>query len=148
MAEYATVRLAGARELDAMLKRLPKHLGERVLVNAVRAGAQVVRAEAKARAPVKTGRLRANIIARRAKGRGAAVTVSVGPSRKAWYGRLVEFGTVTTGARPFLRPAFESTKRAALDRIGERLGRNIERAAVKLAGPLAKSGLVRRRRRR
>jgi len=58
----------------------------------------------------------------------------------------LEFGTSIMSARPFFRPAFERTKIAALQEIGNKLGKGIEDRAAKLAGPLAKSGLIKKRR--
>ncbi len=158
-------RIEGAAELDRVLKLLPKAIGERVLANAVRAGAKIIRDEARAKAPVRVsgglirlgkksskgripGFLRANIITAKAR-RGTSsdsVTIHVGPSRKAFYGLFQEFGTRFHSARPFLRPAFDNNVEKAIKVIGIKLGKDIERAAVKLAGPLAKSGLVKRRR--
>lgn len=46
----------------------------------------------------RTGNLRANIV---------AVKNFVGTTRRAFYGRFVEFGTRRAAARPFLRPALE-----------------------------------------
>jgi len=58
------------------------------------------------------------------------------------------FGTVVQhpgqSADPFFTPAFDANIGPALQAIGKSLGRGIERAAKRLAGPLAKSGLKRR----
>ncbi len=50
-------------------------------------------------------------------------------------------------ARPWLRTAIDANINTAINAIGKALGRSIERAAVKLAGRFAKSGLAARRRR-
>jgi HK97 gp10 family phage protein len=46
----------------------------------------------------------------------------VGPlqtvNRDAYYWRFVEFGTAKMSARPFMRPAFNAKRKAALDAIG------------------------------
>ena len=159
-------RIEGAAELDRVLKRLPKAIGERVLANAVRAGAKIIRDEARAKAPVRVGGnlirlgkrsskgrlpgfLRSQIITAKArKGTSSdSVTIHVGPSTKAFYGLFQEFGTRNHPAKPFLRPAFDGNVEKAIKGIGVKLGKDIEKAAVKLAGPLARSGLVKRRRR-
>lgn len=140
-------RLEGAKELDRVLGKLPKQLRGRVLTRAVRGGANIVRKEMRGRAPVETGRLRDNIVTRARRDRGASVTVSVGPARRTFYAGFIEFGTRFLPARPFLRPAFETVKFAALEEIGKRLGTEIEKAAVKLAGSFATSGLKAKRRR-
>lgn len=51
----------------------------------------------------------------------------------AWYWRFVEFGTSQQNARPFLVPAFESTKYAAAHKIKGDLRKGIERTARRLA---------------
>jgi len=139
-------RIEGAAELERALRQLPSKIGEQVLTNALRAGGRIVQAEAKLRAPVGSGKLRDSIIVRkRRRRRGAALTVQVGPSGEGFYGMFLEFGTRSSSPRPWLRPAFDATKEQALDKIGDSLGKAVEKAAVRLAGPLAKSGLVRRR---
>ncbi len=50
-------------------------------------------------------------------------------------------------ARPWLRTAVDANINTAINATGKALGRSIERAAVKLAGRFAKSGLAARRRR-
>jgi HK97 gp10 family phage protein len=158
--ERSTIR--GAKELDAVLKKLPPAIAKKVLPGAVMTGAQVVRRAAKARAPdsgapaklrkrkataKNYGKLKDNIIARRdRRDMSASVTVRVGIGRAFW-GIFSEFGTSKQSARPWFRPAWEESKRRALDAIGKSLGRRLEKAAVRLAGPFAKSGLARRRRR-
>lgn len=129
----ARIRLKGARDLDAALRRLPERTAARVTGNAVAAGARAIRDEAKARVPVETGELRDAIVVRRARGRAGQVFVGFlkPTSRRA---HLTEFGTSKASARPFMRPAFAAKTAEALRRIGRVLGRGIEREAAKLAG--------------
>jgi len=159
------VHIRGAREMEQVLQQLPDYIAKRVVNGALRKGAAVVLDAARARAPVgqeskgrvrlrvtkkgkvsvsNYGKLKLNLrivnIPPSKTSHSAAVAVSVG---KAFWGLFVEFGTRFMRARPFMRPAFESTKYQALDVIGKALGEGIEKAAVKLAGPLAKSGLKR-----
>jgi hypothetical protein len=60
-----TVRVQGLRELEAALKAYPARLQRRALNAAMRAGAREVLQEVKARAPVRTGALRRNVVAKR-----------------------------------------------------------------------------------
>jgi len=151
-----SVHIRGAKELEHVLKQLPTHIAERVLKNAVRAGANVIRDEAKQLAPVSSeshrnwkgrtvprGILRASIKTMFVKHSKSSVAFAVGLSRKSWgfYGRFLEFGTSKMKPSPWLRPAFDAKGREALDAIGKALGRGIERAAKRLAGPLRRSGL-------
>lgn len=144
-------RIQGVREVDRVLKLMPREIAEKALVAALRKGAKIIRDEAETRAPVATGRLKENIRVRKARGRGASATVTIGPTRKvAHIGMFAEFGTATQAARPWLRPAFDQTAPAALVKFVNEIGKTVERAAVRLAGSFAKSGLAgpRRRRRR
>lgn len=161
-----TVRITGAREMEAVLRQLPQHIAKQALTKALRAAAEPILDEARALAPVgqeSKGRVRLRTT-RRGKvaianygklklslriatvpasqtPHSATVAVSVG---KAFWGLFVEFGTRFMSARPFLRPAFEAKKTEALNRLGKALGDEIEKAATKLAGLYAKSGLRRK----
>lgn len=48
-----------------------------------------------------------------------------------YYWKYLEFGTSRMGAKPFMRPAFESSKQSAVDRIAEALRSQIDKAAAK-----------------
>ena len=50
----------------------------------------------------------------------------------AYYWRFLEFGTSKLSAKPFLRPAFEAKKDAAVDAIKAKLAEAIEKTAAKL----------------
>lgn len=141
-----TFRLEGAKDLEKVLKGLPNQVRGRTLRTAAMAGAGEIRKAARQTAPVgETGTLRASIVARQDKDskNRHGVTVKVGPSRAGFYGLFHEFGTAALAPRPWLRPAWEAAKGRALNRIGDSLGKAIEKAARRLAGPLMKSGLVR-----
>lgn len=143
--------ITGAKDLDKLLKRLPGKIAGRILQSSLRLGAMVIVRDARTRAPSLTGTLRANIVARKtasAKRSGASAEITIGPTQDAFWGMFQEFGTRHHPARPWLRPAFEGSKRAALDKTGKSLGMKIEKMAQKLAGSFAKSGLKSRRRRR
>lgn len=143
--------ITGAKDLDKLLKRLPGKVAGRILQSSLRVGAMVIVKDARTRAPVGTGTLRREIVARktsRAKASGKSAEVTIGPTQDAFWGLFQEFGTRFHPPHPWLRPAFEASKRAALDKTGKSLGMKIEKAAEKLAGSFAKSGLKARRRRR
>jgi len=143
-----TMRIEGAKELDRVLKKLPKKIRGKVLRQALMAGAGVIRKAMRQRAPVLTGKLKMSIAARRdraAERGGASVAVKVGPLGRGFYGMFTEFGTSRQPARPWARPAFEESKRAALDKTGGQLGKAIEREAARLAGPRVR-GKTRQRR--
>jgi HK97 gp10 family phage protein len=130
------VDITGVAELQATLSRLPGNLQEKLGVKAIFAAAKVIRDEVKARAPIRKsaagesgkritagkaemrypGNLKAHITRRRVrKGSGTIVAYEVGPNARAWYGRLVELGTMTAGARPFMRPALDAKGAEAIE---------------------------------
>lgn len=106
-----TVDLSGEKELISELKKLEAATRAKYLQAAIMAGAEVVRKEASARAPKRTGRLAANIITE-IEGNTSAdrASVKIGPSKEAFYGMFVELGTSKMSARPFLRPAIDAKK--------------------------------------
>lgn len=61
--------------------------------------------------------------------------VEIGPDRRFFYGYFFEFGTVRLPARPFARPAFDTTQREALAILERELTAVIMRAAEKGATP-------------
>ena len=160
MSEYGTIEIKGLRELDYNLKQLPLKIQKKVLRQAVRAGATVIRKEARKNIkglPEKTGTLRKSIsIAKSRESIPHNPIFTIGPSNKGWYGHLIEYGFTATGpkkkgltyrdsrarahkfgkhvpAKPWLRPAFDTTVKKVIQQMGKRLGIGIEREAAKLA---------------
>ena len=73
-------------------------------------------AEARRRAPVDTGYMRASIAERSGvQGRTVWAETSVG----AEYAAFVEYGTSTQAPQPFMRPAFEQAKGVFVQMIGQ-----------------------------
>ena len=98
-------QLTGARELEAVLKQLPKEIGEKVLVAATRAGANVVRKDALARLEAggvsKRGGPRndpALVIVRDRKS-AASVTLKLAIHKRRFYLMFREFGTAPHSIR-------------------------------------------------
>lgn len=92
-----TVKLEGARELQAKLQELDKKVAKKVTRQALREGAKIVAAEAKTLAPVRSGNTRKAIKVRagRSKKDYISVLVSVGSkwfTGKEFYAAFVEFG--------------------------------------------------------
>ena len=152
----ATTRsgITGAKELERLLKKLPGKLAERELTSAARAGANVIRKEARARAPrgsdpsaasQKFGSLRKNIRVTRVKKTSRSVEMAI-HNGKAFWGGFLEWGTKNIAARPWMTPAFDTSAQPALTKVGERLGKGIEKVAKELAGPLSKISRGTRRR--
>jgi HK97 gp10 family phage protein len=108
-------RIDGLNETRKLLKDLPRKLQTGALRSGLRAGAKIVRDEARTLVAVKTGGLKRSIriIARRMK--KGTITVSVGSSLK--YAHLLEYGTVRTRANPYLRPALDGKASAAVNAV-------------------------------
>lgn len=149
-----------ARRLRALPPELGSKGGGPIRA-ALFAAMRLIRDDARLRAPRDSGNLVANIIGYRhrdPKRAGATERYDVGMRRgtrryannvrnrrkqragqkfrtagAAYYGRFLELGTAKMDARPFLRPAFESNKEAAVEAFRARFLRAVEAAEKKLA---------------
>lgn len=149
------VKIHGLSELKRALKRLPKEMQKKELQRSLRPAANLVRYVARANAPVGqsfhrkirgkdwdhySGTLRDNIVVRREKKKfqrnQAQLRIGVLSGSRvedgAWYWRFVEFGTSKQPARPFLVPAFESTKYGLSEMIKHSLRKGIDRQTKRL----------------
>lgn len=71
---------------------------------------------------------------------GNSAMVAIGPSRKAFYAHLVEFGSIHNPVpRPFMRPAWDSAKGSILNNLASELWAEIKKAADKLARKASKA---------
>jgi len=117
--------------LQAKLDALRVNLQEAVRP-AAQAGAQILYDEVRMRAPISTkahstkgksqtyqpGNLKASIYQVYSKSNSGDSKASYQISynqKKAFYGRFIEFGTARSPAQPFIRPAYDSKKSAALE---------------------------------
>jgi HK97 gp10 family phage protein len=151
MADTISLNLTG--DFEAALDRLAAAAGESALRAAGVAGAKLFQEEAQARVPVKTGRVKKNIIIKRAEEksdgnkrqtylvlvRGGSgnygntklnrrknrVGKSYDTDGDAFYWRFLEFGTSKMAARPFMRPAYEARRARAIDVMRARLWEKI-----------------------
>ena len=140
----------GLDDLQRTLTQLPGKVQEKTLVTATSAGAKVLQAEMTARAPVRQdnelkklskgstqarlpGFLKASIGRRRVNnGSGNSVTYQVGVIGRAFYAIFYEFGSRHQPARPFIRPAVETTQDEAVNRMADSLRTGIESNARSL----------------
>lgn len=140
------MKIQGFKELAAAMRQLPERVAKNALRAAVNAGASEIRKEARARVPVDSGLTKKSIHQRQIREKSSAsrqvVYVGVrsggrnkdGTKRAApWYWRFVEYGTSKMAARPFMRPAFEAKKLAAVKAIGVKLNERIQLEAQRLA---------------
>lgn len=149
-----SIKIEGLESLRKALRELPDKIQSRVLSGAVASGARVVLKEARARVRVDTGLLRRMLRATRGKRNGseaaAFVTVRRLSKKKIaeykrntgkaaatnamdpFYWSILEFGKSTRTAHPFIRPAFNATKKDAAEAIKKALQAGIEKEAKKL----------------
>ncbi len=129
---------------DALLQafdRLPKTLQKSVMVDILKESGEPIRATAAILAPrSKTGKdhLADNIVIAETRFGGGLLdgedvaSVAIGPSHRPhdkWYGTFVEEGTAHHPAQPFLRPAFDTEKRAVMRNV-KRLAWAVMRRAI------------------
>jgi HK97 gp10 family phage protein len=155
--EFGELTITGGKELADLLAAMPDRAANNVMRGALYAGAVVIRDEARRLAPLghpplpkgeSAATLRKGIIASRGRGTRGTLVAKVHLSKEAWYGRLVEFGhRIAKGgalrgrrrgrvagnvpAHPFMRPAFDSKREAAVAAIIAYAHRRIEADALK-----------------
>ncbi|PHM68591.1 HK97-gp10 family putative phage morphogenesis protein [Xenorhabdus kozodoii] len=122
-----TVDFSALKSLSRDLALLSKAESNTVLRKGTYAGAKLLRDETRKRAPVRTGRLKKNIMAaNRKKGRDGTISSGVyvrganksgansdtkmkkNDPRNSYYWRFLEKGTSRMAARPFIDPAFDA----------------------------------------
>lgn len=160
----ADVAVVGLRELETALAEIPASLRRNVVLAALRRAAQPIVRDARARArrgtdPRRRGSTKqrrsgesltmgpgADSIAARAVKSSVATeaSVTVGPDRRHWYMKFVEFGSARQSPVRFLTPAFEVNKEAAVQLAGEELWKSIAATARRLARQ-AESGTISRK---
>lgn len=145
MADTFTVKVEGLADLEKRLQTLSLDMQNKIARAATAAGATVIKKAAILKAPRDTGNLAKNIIAKRLptgeaeytsehivtvrKGKRTAKQKATGV-RDAFYGQFVEYGTVKMAARPFLRPAFDSTKTQAVGAMKSRIEARLKKAGA------------------
>jgi HK97 gp10 family phage protein len=140
-----TFKMEGLKELDRLLGELPKATGKNVLKRTLTRAAEPIRSMAERLAPKATGRLKRGIVVsstlskrqRSQHQKKALVEVYVGAEPLA-QSTLQEFGTHNQPPQPFLRPAWDANKEAALEIIKGGLAQEIDRAVKRLAKKAAK----------
>ncbi|MBI6550215.1 HK97-gp10 family putative phage morphogenesis protein [Xenorhabdus lircayensis] len=127
------VDFSALKDLSRDLELLSKAESNKVLRKGTYAGAKILRDETRNRAPVRTGKLKKNIMAaNRKKGRdgissgvyvrgtnksgtNSDTTMKKNDPRNAYYWRFLEKGTSKMAPKPFIDPAFESKADEAAD---------------------------------
>lgn len=149
----------GLSELYAFLGQVPVEIEKKIMRSAMRQGANVVKADAMANVPVKSGLLKAGLKVS-TKSRRGVVTANVKATGKhAYLARWIEYGTAAhfikpknarslfwaglmrdgvdhpgSQAKPFLRPALDSQAQAALLAVGEAIKKRLTKQGLDASG--------------
>jgi len=147
-----SIKLSGMRELSKALDALPKELRRTVESSALRAGMAPVRKAARSNLgrSKDTGLLQKSLGLTVKKTRKGQLTARVGArsgftetvTRKGSnnpekanpvkYSHLVEYGTSHSAAKPFIRPAVESSEGAMLKGIADGYDKGIDKVVKKI----------------
>lgn len=140
---------SGLLDISSDLDALSKAENGRVLRNATRSAATVIKDEAVRRAPKRTGRLAKNIVVLTQRTRNGDISSGVHirgrnprtgnsdnkmktkDSRNAFYWRFVELGTSNMAAVPFIRPAYDARQEEAVKVAFDTANRAIDEALTK-----------------
>lgn len=128
MGKGINISVLGDKELDAQLGRMDLRMQTKIVGAAIDQALQPILASAKAKAPVKTGRMRDSIkIAKTKKRKGGVIAgrvvtgtrakLRIKPEDPYYYPMAVETGHRGAAAKPFLRPALAEGEAQALSTI-------------------------------
>lgn len=118
-------RFEGTDKVVDNLKSMQRRVLTKGLKESLLAAAEIIRVEAYQRAPVHTGKLAGSMVAEWDPQHHYAV---VGPSKIAFYGEFLEYGTSKMAAKPFLRPALDARREDAFHAMQEHLTPIVEGA--------------------
>lgn len=119
MARGVTIKFQGGEELRKKFMEMVDETRAGILDGAVRPAAGIVREAIFARVPVDTGKLASNMALEVAERSENRFVMHLKIHTDAFYWRFIEFGTFTKQgvrkmeARPFIRPAFYSSRAQA-----------------------------------
>jgi len=140
------IKIDGIEELQRALGKLPKELINKAEKAAVRGGAFLISRAAKAKAPVASGHLKKaiGISVKTIKGKTTA-RIGAKSDRKtvtrygkqvisnpANYAHLVEYGSANQPAKPFIRPAVETTKDEVLGAMTKSFNTHLGKVVSKI----------------
>lgn len=122
----SSFEIQNPQALTDVLDRAALGGSESALRKGAAAGATIFYREIKVRAMpyYRTGTLEASILVTYIPEEsvpGKLATYAVTFNKKAWYARLLEFGTSKMAARPFIRPSFEAKKTEAGEAVIEQI---------------------------
>ncbi|ATQ74854.1 hypothetical protein CR152_10210 [Massilia violaceinigra] len=156
----ADSNIRGGRELSAFLSALPAKLEKNIMRSALRAGAVVIRDEAKANVPVDQGLLQKSVRISSGTKRGTVTGTVKAGGRMAPHAHLVEYGTRPhkiepknagalaingtpfrsvehPGARPqpFMRPALDAKAPQAIEAIAAQIRKRLTAEGINVPAP-------------
>lgn len=144
MANGFGVDLSDLKLLEQDLKLLTKVEQRRSIKKGLRKGANLLRDEVKKRVPVKTGKLKKNIVSGQRgnmagvyirgtnkEGTNSDTTMKADDPKNAFYWRLVEYGTSHSPAQPFIRPAFDDKESEAEKAVIDGIMEDIDKVLLK-----------------
>lgn len=160
MARVETIELTGFRELEEVLRSLPKATGKNVLRRVARGALEPMAHIAAAKAPHRTGRLAYSISVSEKRTRRASksttkyigggmfraeaskgIEMAMGPAGGLGvlpYASFDEFGTVDTPAFGYMRAAWDSGALKALEYVQEQLVIEVQKASARFGRKQAK----------
>jgi len=126
--------LHGFDDLEKSLGKFSERLERQLALGALRAGGRVIIKFAKQNVPIDDGVLKKSFMTKAGRfspGREILLQVGTKGGKKfAWYAHMVEFGTATTKAQPFFRPAFDEHPHEIVEAIGMKLAADIPKAIL------------------
>lgn len=144
---FEPIRIEGLAELQEALRELPDATSRNVLRRVAKQVLEPIAERARQLAPVDIGRLRESIrvtdkLSRRQKSQFQRIDpddvimfVGAGALPQA---HMMEFGTIDTAPRPFMRPAWDAGKTGVVESLRDILWQQIEKAAKRQARKAAK----------
>ena len=123
------IEILGVNELKKVLKELPNELGVKILQDINRSGAVEFKKSMQQKAPVGSDGIYGSIKIQKDKEDKTALLI--GPSRKAYWARFIEFGTKVRKGRgrispqAFIRPAIYSANSKATKSIFENMAKRV-----------------------
>jgi len=128
--DSVSMSITGLEDLERKLLAIGQALAKEVVQETMKKAAEPIMNVAKVNVPKRTGNLADSIkISLLSNGSRVATGRKSMYIGKTFYGGMIEFGTSKMQAKPFLRPAFDSTKNRALEIIIEQFKKRIEEAS-------------------
>ena len=119
-------RVRGLRLTTANLHRVGVDL-EALVVPALELIGDKVRADMMLHVRKDTHKLEQNIVRSDVVMRRHSAFVKIGPNKKGWYARFLEFGTKLMGAFPFVRPARDRIRPEIKPRVRKTLAAGVKK---------------------